>query len=176
MVRTSDSTNVTLADALALTDLSKHPLAQPVNAQLHALRDRREEVAEALKNAITILRDLNEQPSSPAQRRAYQEQIHRFNEEQEELEYQVLALQPTLDAATSQARAALKPALRTEAVRLLDALHKTMTAVAEITTQAQGFDRHVRRLLGISLMGPTLDVAVAARLKVLEEQIAYLSS
>jgi hypothetical protein len=51
-----------------------------------------------------------------------------------------------------------------------------MTAVAEITTQAQGFDRHVRRLLGISLMGPTLDVAVAARLKVLEEQIAYLSS
>src|SRR5262245_44473254 len=74
MLVTSDSTTVTVVDALALTDISKHHLVQSVDAQLHALRSRREEVAEALKSAIMRLRELNEQPqpSSPAKRRTCQ--------------------------------------------------------------------------------------------------------
>jgi chromosome segregation ATPase len=175
MARTSDATTATLADALALTDICEHPLVQPVDAQLHALRVRREEVTEALKSIIMRLRELNEQPSSPAQRRACQEQMSRLQEEQEEVEFQIRALQPAIDAAKSEARATLKPALRAEAIRLLGALSEAMTTVAEITAQAQDFDRHVHRLLGISLVGAALDTAVAARLKALDQQIDYLS-
>jgi chromosome segregation ATPase len=175
MVRTSDSTTATLADALALAHITEHPAVQPIDAQRHALRVRQQEIAETLKSTITTLRELNEQPSSPAQRRACQEQITRLQEEQEEIEFQIRAMQPDLDEVKSRARAAIRPALQAEAIRLLGALSEAMTTVAEITDQAQDFDRHVHRLLGSSLMGPTLDVAVAAWLKALERQIAYLS-
>jgi chromosome segregation ATPase len=175
MVRTSDSTTATIADALALANITEHALVQPTNAQRHALLVHQEEVATALRSATMKLRALNEELGSPAQRRACQEQVSRLQEEQEEVEFQIRAMQPDLDAAKSQARAALKPALRQEAARLLDALYEAMMTVAALTTQAQDFDRHVHRLLGSSLMGPTLDVAVATRLKALAQQIAYLS-
>jgi hypothetical protein len=174
MARTSDATTATLTDALALGSISAHRLVQPVDAQLHALRIHREEVAEALKSAITRLRELHEQPSSPTQRRACQEEVSKLQEELEEIEFQVRALQPTLDAAKSEARAELRPALKQEAAQLLQNVLRQAEQLLAAQQDLLALDAKTRRL-SISLpLGGCVDSCLPGRIKVIRQVLARL--
>ena len=162
----------------ALTSIDDHPIVRPLaetHRQLRADQARlTAELVEVRKSILAAERDAPD-PLVPSRiLRQARQRAEQLQEELDDLRVALFASTEVLDAARSEAKAELRPALKQEAAQ---SLQKVLTQAEQLLAAQQDLqtlDAKTRRL-GISLpLGDCMDVSLERRIKAVHLVLAQL--
>jgi hypothetical protein len=161
-----------------LRTLDDHPLVLPVATAHHQLQDeQRRLTAELVETRKVIFAAESDAPDPlvlPKVLRQARQRAAQLEEALEDMRVTLCASTEVLEAARSEARAALRPGVRKEAVQLITSVLEAAAILLATQTPLQDLDRCAKRL-GISLaFGPCYDVLLVHRLKQMQQVLARL--
>jgi hypothetical protein len=162
----------------ALRTLDDHPLVLPVATAHRQLQDeQRRLTAELVETRKTIFAAESDAPDPlvpPKVLRQARQRAAQLEEELDDVRVALFVSTEALEAARSEARAALRPGVRKEAVQLITSVLEAADILLATQTPLQDLDRRARRL-GISLaFGPCYDALLVHRLKQMQQVLARL--
>jgi len=162
----------------ALRTLDDHPLVLPVATAHHQLQDeQRRLTAELVETRKIIFAAESDAPNPlilPKVLRQARQRAAQLEEELDDIRVTLCASSEALEAARSEARAALRPGVHKEAVQLITSVLEAAEILLAAQTPLQELDRRARQL-GISLaFGPCYDALLVHRLKQMQQVLARL--
>jgi DNA repair exonuclease SbcCD ATPase subunit len=162
----------------ALTSIDDHPIARPLAETHRQLRTEQTRLtAELVEVRKTILAAERDAPDPLVPSRVLRQARQRAEQLQEELDdarVAVFASTEALEAARSEAKAELRPALKQEAAQILQNVLTQAERLLEAQQDLMALDAKTRRL-GISLtLGGCVDSCLPGRIKGIRQALARL--
>jgi hypothetical protein len=165
-------------DFTMLRTLDDHPLVVPVATTHHEIQDEQRrltaELVETRKAIVAAERDAPDPIVLPKVLRQARQRAEQLQEALDELRATLFASSETLEAARSEAKAELRPALKQEAVQILQGVLRQAEQLLAAQQDLQTLDTKIRRLsihLGI---GGCVDLFLPGRIKGIRQALTRL--